>query len=418
MPVGETLLTALREALGAPPARLGVAVSGGGDSLALLHLLADWRAAGGPALSAATVDHGLRPEAAAEASHVALICAGLGIPHATLRWQEGPQGNLMAAARAARYRLLCGWAAAEGLKEVALGHTGDDQAETFLMRLARGSGVDGLAGMAGRREIGGIAFLRPLLAIPRQALRGYLGERGIGWAEDPTNADTAYDRTRARQALAALAPLGLTAETLSATAGWMARAREVLDDAARDLAARIARIEAGDVILDRAGLAAAREETRLRLVAGALRWISSAPYRPRLAALRAVLEGPGPAGRRTLHGCLLTEGRGTLRIGREFRAAAGASAAPGALWDGRWRVTGPFAAGDRIAALGTEGLRACPDWRATGLPRATLLASPAVWRGATLLAAPFAAPQAGWQAEAPADGTLLAEAAGVRRSGH
>ena len=135
----------------ARPTALGVAVSGGGDSVALLCLMADWAAPREVRLAAATVDHGLRPEAAAEAAGVAALCGRLGLAHATLRWEgwDG-RGNLMDAARRARRRLLADWAAEQGLAAVALAHTRDDQAETVLMRLARGAGVDGLSAMAGK----------------------------------------------------------------------------------------------------------------------------------------------------------------------------------------------------------------------------------------------------------------------------
>lgn len=397
----DSLHAAIRAAFApSPPERLGVAVSGGGDSLALLLLLADWAAQGGPGLLAVTVDHGLRPEAAAEAEAVGRRCAALGVGHAILRWRgwDG-RGNLPAAARAARYGLIARWGHERGIGDVALGHTADDQAETVLMRLARGSGVDGLSGMAARRDSRGILWHRPLLGHGRAALRDWLAARGEGWIDDPTNDDPAYDRVRARRTLAALADLGITRDGLIATAGRMRLAREVLDRAAADLAWRSARIEAGDVILDRAALADAPEETRLRLFAHALAWIGGADYRPRLAALTECL-GRAEAGKRaTLHGCLVMPRAASLRLTREPAAAARAVAAPGAPWDGRWRLEGQAAPPEaEVRALGEEGLALCPDWRASGLPRPTLLASPALWLGRRLLAAPLAGRPDGWAA--------------------
>ena len=141
---------------------LGVAVSGGGDSVALLLMLAT--VARGRPLAAVTVDHGLRPESGDEAAAVEALCAARGIPHATLRWNgwDGA-GNLQDRARQARRTLIGAWARANGIGAVALGHTLDDQAETFLMRLARGSGVDGLSGMAPATRAEGVLWLRPLL---------------------------------------------------------------------------------------------------------------------------------------------------------------------------------------------------------------------------------------------------------------
>ena len=131
---------------GLPPGPVAVAVSGGGDSVALLLLLQE---TGARPLAAVTVDHGLRPESAAEAAAVAALCSARGIAHTLLRWEEpAGAGNLQARAREARRRLIGDWARGRGIGAVALGHTLDDQAETFLLRLARGSGVDGLSGMA------------------------------------------------------------------------------------------------------------------------------------------------------------------------------------------------------------------------------------------------------------------------------
>jgi tRNA(Ile)-lysidine synthase len=383
-----------------PPARLGVAVSGGGDSMALLHLLNDWRREGGPDLSVVTVDHGLRPEAAAEAAGVAVAAMALGLPHRTLRWEGGHEGgNLPDRARRARYGLIAGWAKAEGIGTVALGHTADDQAETLLMRLARGSGVDGLAGMADRRDHLGLCWARPLLAARRSALRALLAARGVDWVEDPTNEDAIFDRVKARAALGALAPLGVTVEGLVETADRMRMARRALAEAAVALAGRAARLEAGDVILDREAIAGAADELRYRLIARALMLVSGADYRPRFEALKAVVTRALAGQRATLSGCIILPRKGGLHITRELAAVAGVTARPGGVWDGRWRLNGPAEAGQEVRALGEAGLSGCPGWRATGRPRLALLASPAVWHGTRLIAAPLAGRAAGWAAE-------------------
>lgn len=383
-----------------PPKWLGVAVSGGSDSVALLHLLAEWAAQGGPQLLAVTVDHGLRSEAAAEAAFVAQTCAGLGVAHQTLEWRgwDG-HGNLQDQARRARYGLMAAWATGQGIATVALGHTLDDQAETFLMRLARGSGVDGLSGMARRRLAEGVSWVRPLLELRRADLRAYLKRRGAAWVDDPSNIDAAYDRVKARQILSALAPLGITAETLVETAARLSMARQALRSAAHVAARALCRIEAGDVVIARQGFALLPLDIQLRLLAHAIGWVASADYRPRLTSLTQTHAALAATKRSTLGGCVLSANKRDIRISREVQAVKTVISAITAPWDRRWHLSGPAVPGLIVQALGEPGLAQCPDWRATGLPRATLLASPSVWRGTALVAAPHAGRADGWSAE-------------------
>ena len=383
----------------APEGDLGVAVSGGGDSMALLLLARDWARARGRSVAVVTVDHGLRAAAADEAAGVARFCAGLGVPHETLRWTgwDG-RGNLQDAARRGRRRLIGDWARGRGLGAVALGHTLDDQAETFLLRLARGSGIDGLSAMAEAVAAEGILWLRPMLGLRRAALRDLLRAAGVDWAEDPSNADPAFDRVRARAALEPLAGLGLGPERLAATAAAMRRARAALDRMTADLArASVVAGPAGDALLDPAGLMGAPEEARLRLLAAVLCWVSGAAYRPRFARLEATLAAVergrlGAGG--TLHGCVLRPARGGVAIRREPARVAPPVALGAGSWDGRWRVEGvvPPDATIRIGALGAGGLARLPGWRARRASREALLTTPALWRGEALVSAPLARP--------------------------
>ena len=183
--------------------RIGIAVSGGPDSLALLLLAARAR----PQLvEAATVDHALRPDSAAEAAFVAELCGRLGVPHQifTVQWKEKPETAIQERARIARYRLLGGWAQERGLTAVATAHHVDDQAETFLMRLARGAGVKGLAGM--RRLVrgtpAGVSVIRPLLGWRHAELEAICAAAGVSPIDDPSNQDEQFERVRMRQALA------------------------------------------------------------------------------------------------------------------------------------------------------------------------------------------------------------------------
>ena len=324
-----------------PPARLGVAVSGGGDSVALLHLLADWAREGGPDLQVVTVDHALRPESAIEAEGVAGTCRSLGLEHQILRWQDwNGKGNLLDAARRARMRLIADWAKENGIGHIALGHTLDDQAETFLMRLGRGSGVDGLAAMAQRRTALGVIWERPLIDVRRAELREFLDARGATWVDDPTNEDTAFDRIKARHALGILEPLGITPDRIADTVFLMSMARKVLQGAVGRLAANHAREVAGGVIVEKRALVLEPFETQLRFLSEAIRWVSSSDYRPRLEALMDVHADVVLQKKRTLSCCILTSDSTHISILREPKAVASVVCAPDQLWDGRWRLEG------------------------------------------------------------------------------
>lgn len=380
-----------------PPALIGVAVSGGSDSLALLHLLNDW---GRAKIVAATVDHGLRKEAAEEAAYVGRICAALNIPHDTLRWTAwNGSGNVQDEARRARYGLLARWGKKRGVDFVTLGHTRDDVAETFLMRLARKSGVDGLAAMAARANKNGMRFDRPLLDVSRADLRHYLHETGVAWVDDPSNDNDAFDRVRARQLLENLGEMGITSDVLGSVAAKLRAERSALGQAVYELADRITHEEAGDVIIDAKRFSIAHPELQRRLLNVALQWVASADYTPRHDALMEVAQAIDMRQTKTLHGCLITAGAADIRIGREFNAVWDATAQPSALWDGRWQLTGPAELGDEVRALGEEGLGQLPDWRAAGLPRRSLMASPSVWRADRLIAAPLASFNAAWSAK-------------------
>ena len=355
-------------------------------------------AARGDGLRAVTVDHGLRGESAGEAAQVAALCQRLGVPHRVLKWQDWDKsGNLQDAARQARLRLIAAWADEETITHIALGHTLDDQAETVLLRLARGSGVDGLSGMAARRVDGPLTWVRPLLHARRDELRAYLVEKSVDWIDDPSNDDPKYDRVKARQALAVLTDLGITADGLVATADRMQDARMALEAATLTLADTCVEItDAGEVRLNIATFNAAPNELRFRLLSATLQWISGAPYRPRFDSLRGVLTRIDEANGQTLHGCVIRSHSGHIIVRREVARVAPPCPID-AVWDHRWVVTerGREPA-KTIAALGEDGLRECANWRETGHAREVLLASPAVWADGQLVAAPLAGMANGW----------------------
>lgn len=383
-----------------PPERLGIAVSGGGDSMALLHILAHSFGPGQVELHAATVDHGLRPEAADEAALAGGLAKQLGIDHSVLKWDRRVSGgNLQDRAREARYRLLADWAKSRKISVLALAHTADDQAETVLMRLARSAGVTGLAAMPARRTMHGVTLFRPLLDVTRADLRSYLRQRNIDWAEDPSNADPKFDRIKARQALELLEPLGVTADALSGVARNMTQAREALDWytflAARDLAT----VDGGNVVLDLQSFRALPGEIARRLVLRSVSWINGSHYPPRSQTMTQALTALRQGKPTTLAGCQALRQGPQIWIFREYNAVRKTRCLPEQPWDGRWKVSGRESADCEVRALGRHGLMFCDNWRETGRPHASLLASPAVWSGDDLVAAPLAGMPNGWSAE-------------------
>ncbi len=175
---------------------IAVAVSGGPDSLALLLLVDRWARDQGGAALALTVDHGLRPDSAAEAAQVGAWAKARGIAHAVLPWTgDKPQTGIQAAARQARYRLLTEACAARGILHLAIAHHADDQAETVLFRRERGSGPAGLAGMTAARSLGAVRMIRPLLGWPKSALTQTCRHFGQDFVEDPSNRSDRFART-------------------------------------------------------------------------------------------------------------------------------------------------------------------------------------------------------------------------------
>ncbi len=329
---------------GAPA--LVLAVSGGPDSVALMWLAARWRAglARGPKLIAVTVDHGLRKEAAREAREVKRLARELALPHRILRWTgDKPKTGVPAAARAARYRLLAQAAQSAGATHILTAHTRDDQAETLLMRLLRGSGIAGLSAMTRETEREGLVLARPFLEVPKSQLVATLRKAGVGFADDPTNRDTAFTRPRLRALLPALAAEGGDARNLARLAARLARANaaiEILADGAERYLAlkrgqngpetgdRAWQFDATGQVFDAELFARLPAEIQLRLLMRAInRFGHEGPaelgkVESLLAALGARLagrsgrRGPRPAAtlKQTLAGALVSLAGGRIRI--------------------------------------------------------------------------------------------------------
>ncbi len=408
---------AMEACLADRPRAVAVACSGGPDSLALALLLRDWARDRDIPCRAYTVDHGLRPDSAAEAEAVSRQLRALGLTADILRSEaEGaaPARDIQAVARRLRYRLLLARCRRDGIDSLALGHHLEDQAETFLLRLARGSGVDGLSAMAPAREWGGVRLVRPLLDVPKAALEARLRAEGLDWVEDPSNRDPRFARVRMREAAPTLAALGLTPARLVKTARQMGRARAALETAADALAARsVVRSPAGFARLDPAPLRDAPEEIALRLLAAQVAEIGGQPYPPRLDRLEAACEAL-VAGRlgggRSLGGVLLRPAAdGRVLICREPAAIRErAPLAPEMIWDGRFLID--FVApgdGYEVRALGEAGWRTLrradrdASRRGAALPGPVRRGLPAIWQGERLALAPHLQAEGGLIAEAP-----------------
>ncbi len=384
---------------------VALAVSGGSDSLALMLLAARWarQAPKAPRLSVLSVDHGLRPQAAAEAEEVCRQARRLGLAAEVLRWRgQKPGSGIQAAARAARYELLGAWCAQHGAA-LAVAHTREDQAETVLMRLMRGSGLDGLCGMArcGRVPFIGthVPLLRPLLDVPRARLRASLRAAGLAWVEDPSNDDAAYERVRLRKAMAAL---GLEPQALARSARRLQRARAALDGMRDDwLAAHFSCHEHGWGAFSLAALLAQPRDIRLRVLHFATATFGPGGY-VNLAGLERLEDwlsgGPGRA--RVFGGVRFVRRKAALVAGREpGRIAARAVLAPdapGIQWDGRFHVKAAgLAATVEVRALQDASLPEDFAARPAAIPAFVWAGQPVVLAAGRLVAAPLA----GWQAQ-------------------
>jgi len=408
-----------------------VAVSGGADSVAVMRLAIDWCHSQGiekPVIL--TVDHGLRPGSASEAARVGEWAKALGVPHSVLRWTgPRPRSNIQALAREARYRLLASAMSKRGISLLLTGHNLDDQAENFLIRLARGSGLEGLAGMSPRAAfplagLQGMTLVRPALAFPHQRLVATLKACGQAWIDDPSNTNDRFQRVKIRALAPALSAAGITPERIAGAAAHLRRAQDAS-------AAAIARLrqEAVDVspfgyaMLRTAPFVAAPRDHGLRLLSRLLAMIGGNAYPPRLELAEAACDwiaGGGPPRGRTVAGCRLSRrADGLVLLAREetalLRANPAVDLVPGAaiIWDGKWEVTAPEGSGRvHVAALGPAGLKSLgkqvrlPEIE----PHRIAMALPAIWRGKRLISAPLLDFHPEWAArvrlfQAPDSGT-------------
>lgn len=416
---------------------LAIAVSGGPDSVALMHLAAGWlRAEPRPWRSPAdaapllvlTVDHGLRPESAEEARWVELEAARLGLPHVTLRWQGAKPGTgIQEAAREARVALMSAYVANEQLpvpREVLLAHHRDDQAETLLMRLARGSGVDGLAGMretATRTwlrlghpvEEYSLVFRRPLLTVAKDRLIATLEASSACFRIDPTNHNPQFERVRFRQVRPQLEGLGLTNEHLANTARRLVSVQVALEMATRHVARRAVAIHDGAYAsIDLARLNEASSEIAIRVIRSVVTAFGGQEEPVRLVRLEALVDrlvrtGSPQFGTMTLGGCVVERLKPDRRAstvgeklhiyrepGRHGLPTVTLQPGSGGFWDRRFYVsTAPSCDGPvRVTALScgqvAELRRRFPALAGLHLASRAAVTLPAFWSRDRLLAVP------------------------------
>jgi tRNA(Ile)-lysidine synthase len=293
-----------------------LAVSGGPDSTALLVLVARWRdaLAQGPKLTAVTIDHGLRPGARREAQAAKRLARSLGVAHRTMCWIGGkPAAGLQQAARRARYGLLAAAAQSAGARHVLTGHTLDDQAETVLLRLSCGSGIGGLAAMAGSSPLpgdGDITLVRPLLDLPKSRLIATLRQAGIPYADDPSNCDPRFTRARLRELMPLLSQEGLAPRRLALLARRARRSEAVVEAAVEHAAAELAPQPwpaRGPVVFPAARFGGLPGEVALRLLGRAIACTGD--------------EGPVELGKLEALAASLAQARGDVRFRRTLAGA-------------------------------------------------------------------------------------------------
>ena len=368
-----------------PEPRLAAGVSGGADSMALVLLAREWVQTRGGTLLALTVDHGLRPGSATEASLVRSWLEDAGIESRVLRATGLHPGPALAErARAVRYQLLTQACAEVGVAHLLLGHHRGDQVETVMMRALSGSASRGLAGMAAVAETTFVRLLRPMLTVPPEQLRAFLRSGGIAWIEDPSNQDRRALRARLRLARADPEGTGIGTQAVAASARAAGQLRARQDEAiAQILAERVAIHPEGYAVLSPGVI-------EPHALAAVMRMIAGRPFAPPMNRVAALAQAMGPA---TLGGVrILPAGRlgsGWLLV-REARAMDGPVAAcPGAVWDGRFRMVQAsqptYMDGALMGALG----EASADYRDRRGPPAVILRTlPAIRRDGRVIAVP------------------------------
>lgn len=382
---------------------LCIAVSGGADSMALTLLAHHWASKRHGKIIALTVDHRLRSESRREAEQVHAWLTQRNIEHHILTWDfEVEETNTQASARAARYQLLTDWCITHGILHLLTAHHQDDQAETILQRLARGSGLEGLCGISPLSYVNGTRLLRPLLSVPKAMLKTYLKQSNQPWVEDPSNADTHYDRNKLRVALHTLED----AETLSARVNTSVTILQDHKTLWHHLLTNAAIVSThiypeGYAEIHLVKLASYDDIIRTQLFKRVIMVVSGATTPPRQENIQQhmpLLQLKTPDTTRTLHGCILHKNGNYMRISREPAALQGPIPAISGIsrWDSRFNLY--YEASDEGTdtsltwrALGADGLRLWKEQSNSNIlpyPASVMVTFPALWMLDTLLAIP------------------------------
>ena len=326
----------------------GIAVSGGSDSMALLHILTDWESASKPKLLVASIDHGLRPESKSEVEFVKKICDEKKVEHVSLAPATHLlkiKGNLQDNARLARYQLLKNWAISKNLQCIFIGHTLDDQEENLLMRFLRGSGVDGLVSMEEIVLRNEILWIRPLLNFRKEDLRNYLKNNNYSWVDDPSNCDDKYQRVRVRKLLKQLKSSKLIASNFVKIADHMSRASKLSKEIAISNAKAILSCDdVGQITFEDKKFSELFEDTQYRILAGIISWFSGRFYKPRFSQLenmhRKIINDRNLSGA-TLGGTVFKKKNGVVSVTRELASVKENHLIKNEkfIWDNRWLIT-------------------------------------------------------------------------------
>jgi tRNA(Ile)-lysidine synthase len=382
--------------------KVAIAVSGGADSMALVLLAKQWADANKSQIVALTVDHCLRPESAAEAVLVHKWLKGRKIEHHILQWQDHKKtSNIQSEARQARYKLMTDFCKKNNITILLVAHNKEDQAETVLLRIMRGSGVDGLAGMAAETEISDIKVLRPLLATPKKYLREFLNEQGQEWVEDPSNQNPKYERVKIRQFIESSADSSLLIDRLFDTAKNMQRSRSYIETmVAKDFAETAEIKPEGYAIISRKKFLNLHSEAAYRILAKLIKNIGGDYYKPRFEKLEKlyaqILSNPSLSGV-TLGGCNIYSYKNNLNIIREISAVEAninIEQFCEIIWDNRFKcqLADTQFSDLKIGALGQNGLKQVlektPDLPLGVLPKKIIYTLPALRNLEKILAVP------------------------------